>query len=26
VVSHSELKDNILMASEFFSTRDYINE
>lgn len=26
VVSHSELKDNILMASQFFSTRDYINE
>ncbi|MCR9192613.1 MAG: type-F conjugative transfer system pilin assembly protein TraF [Gammaproteobacteria bacterium] len=26
VVSHSELKDNILMASEFFSTRDYIHE
>lgn len=26
VVSHSELKDNILMASQFFSTRDYIHE
>lgn len=26
VVSHSELKDHILMASQFFSTRDYVNE